>query len=67
MKLIIYFMILTIVFNALTYFVGLGVEAMWGSAASLLVALSLYFSTIWLAWWLAVRWSEPTIAKSAAL
>ena len=46
-------------FIAATYFIGLAVEAMWGSGASLLTFLILFFGSILVAWKAAVKLSEP--------
>jgi hypothetical protein len=59
MALVIYFILIDVALTMLAYFIGLGVEAMWSSAASLVVFLGLYFSSIWLAWKLAVWLTEP--------
>jgi hypothetical protein len=57
--LIIYFIAITLAANVATYFIGLLVEHWLGSAASLLVFLSLYFLSIWMAWVVAVRLTAP--------
>jgi hypothetical protein len=45
--------------DALAYFAGLFVEYQWGSYASLIVFLAIYFVTLWVAWLFAVRLTEP--------
>jgi hypothetical protein len=57
-----YFIVITLVANAANYFIGLGVEHWWGSAPSLMVFLAFFFLSIWLAWVLAVRLTEPKLA-----
>jgi hypothetical protein len=37
------------------YFMGLAIERMWGSGASLLMFLGLFFVSIYIAWQVAVR------------
>ena len=64
MLLIVYFMVITLVANIATYFIGLIVEHWLGSAASLMVFLTLYFLSIWMAWVLAVRLTEPKVAAA---
>ena len=41
------------------YFLGLLVEYEWGSQASLVVFLVLYFTFLWVSWLLAVWATEP--------
>jgi hypothetical protein len=52
--------------NFVTYFIGLFVEHEWGSYASLIVFLTLYFATLWVAWIFAVWMTEPKKADPAA-
>jgi hypothetical protein len=66
MRLVIYFILITAVANLATYFIGLTVESMWGSAASLIVFLSLYFLSIWIAWKLAVWLTGPKTEAAAS-
>ncbi len=66
MRLIIYFIFITAVANVATYFIGLAAERMWGSAISLIVFLSLYFLSIWVAWKLAVWLTEPKTEAAAS-
>jgi predicted membrane metal-binding protein len=44
------------------YFLGLLVERMWGSQASLVVFLTLYFGFLWVSWLLAVWVTKPKVA-----
>ena len=62
--LIIYFIAITLAANVATYFIGLLVEHWIGSAASLIVFLTLYFLSIWMAWVLAVRLTAPTVVAA---
>lgn len=65
MALIIWFLALVAAGDALAYFAGLLVEYQWGSYASLIAFLAIYFVTLWVAWLIAVRLTEPK--KTAAL
>jgi hypothetical protein len=47
------------------YLIGLLVERVWPQA-SLLTFLVLYFVSLWVAWLLAVRMTEPKASKQAA-
>jgi hypothetical protein len=62
--LIIYFIAITLAANLGTYFIGLLVEHWMGSAASLVVFLTLYFLSIWMAWVLAVRLTAPKVVPA---
>jgi hypothetical protein len=57
--LIIWYLVLLAIGDMLTYFVGLLVEREWGSDASMIAFLALYFVTLWVAWVLAVWLTEP--------
>ena len=59
MLLIVYYLVFMVAGDIVTYFVGLAVEYEFGSHVSLLVFLALYFFSLWMAWVLAVRFSEP--------
>jgi hypothetical protein len=48
------------------YLLGSFVEREWGSQASLVAFLTLYFFFLWVSWILAVRVTEPKVAKLAA-
>jgi hypothetical protein len=50
----------------LAYFLGLFVEAQWGSKASLGVFLALYFLFLWVSWILAVWMTKPKEVPAAA-
>jgi hypothetical protein len=47
------------------YFIGLFVERMWPEA-SLLTFLVLYFLSLWIAWLLAVKVTEPKVVTQTA-
>jgi uncharacterized membrane protein len=57
--LIVYYVVFMIVGDLSAYLLGLGVEREWGSEASLIAFLALYFLFLWVAWILAVRITEP--------
>jgi hypothetical protein len=59
MALIIWYLALVAAGDASAYFAGLLVEYQWGSYPSLIVFLAIYFVTLWLAWLIAVRLTEP--------
>ena len=48
------------------YFLGLLVEYEWGSQASLIVFLALYFLFLWVSWVLAVWATKPRVAPQSA-
>ena len=45
--------------DVLAYVAGLLVERQWGSYPSLIVFLAIYFVTLWVAWFIAVRLTKP--------
>jgi hypothetical protein len=59
MWLLIVYIGLVLVGDAIDYMIGLAVERMWGAQASLVVFLLLYFVFLWIAWLLAVKVTEP--------
>ena len=59
MSLIAIFLAIWAVLVAVNYFIGLAVESMWGSGASLLSFLALFFASIFVSWRTAVRLSAP--------
>ena len=65
MQLIIYYVVFMIAGDLATYFIGLIVEREFGSHVSLIVFLVLYFASLWIAWLLAVRMTEPKHAQPA--
>ena len=66
MQLIIYYLVFMISGDFAAYFIGLFVEYEWGSHASLIVFLALYFASLWVAWIFAVWMTEPKKANPAA-
>ena len=66
MRLIYYYVACMIAGNFVAYFIGLFVEYEWGSYASLMVFLALYFTSLWVAWIFAVWMTEPKKADPAA-
>ena len=66
MLLIVYFVIFMIAGDFAAYFIGLLVEFEWGSHASLIVFLALYFLSLWAAWLLSVRMTKPRVAAQSA-
>ena len=66
MRLIYYYVAFMFAANFVTYFIGLFVEYEWGSQASLIVFLALYFASLWVAWIFAVWMTEPKKVDPAA-
>ncbi len=66
MLLIVYYVIFMIAGDIATYLVGLAVEYEFGSQVSLVVFLTLYFLSLWMAWLLAVWFSRPKTAVQPA-
>jgi hypothetical protein len=62
MWLMLAYIVLALLGNAVIYFIGLGIERMW-PVASLPLYLVMFFVVLWLAWVGAVKITEP---KSAA-
>jgi len=60
-----YYVVFMIGGDVVDYFIGLFIERAWPQA-SLLAFLLLYFTSLWVAWLLAVRVTEPKAAKAAA-
>jgi hypothetical protein len=65
-SLIAYYVIFMIAGDFAAYFIGLFVEYEWGSQASLIVFLALYFLFLWVSWVLAVWITKPTETAEAA-
>jgi len=59
MQLIIYYVIFMVRCDLAAYLTGLITEREFGSQASLIVFLALYFLGFWISWILAVRITEP--------
>jgi len=57
--LLIVYVALVILGDIADYLIGLVVERMWGSQASLVVFLALYFLFLWVAWVIAVWVTGP--------
>jgi hypothetical protein len=66
MQLVYYYVASMIAGDFAAYFIGLFVEHEWGSHASLIVFLALYFLFLWVAWIIAVWATEPKKADPAA-
>ena len=66
MLLIVYYVIFMLVGDLADYLIGLIVEREFGSQVSLIVFLAIYFLSLWVAWVLAVRMTEPKQAAPAA-
>src|SRR6516165_597819 len=67
MLLIVYYLIFMIAGDFAAYFIGLAVEYEWGSQASLIVFLVLYFLFLWVSWVLAVWMTKPRgVTQSAS-
>ena len=66
MYLLVLYVGLVLVGDVIDYLIGLFVERMWGSQASLVVFLALYFVFLWVAWIVAVKLTEPRGETKAA-
>jgi len=66
MWLLIVYVGLVLVGDVADYLIGLVVEQMWGSQASLVVFLALYFIFLWVAWVVAVKITEPRAEPKVA-
>jgi hypothetical protein len=64
MTLLIYYVVLMLLGDAIAVMLGLWVEMYW-PVASVPIFLTLYFGLLWVAWILAVRLSEPRAAPAA--
>jgi len=64
-QLIFYYVGFMVLGDFADYLIGLVVERVW-PAASLLTFLLLYFVSLWIAWLLAVKMTEPKSARQAA-
>ena len=64
MALIFYYVVFMIAGDFADYLIGLVVERIWPQA-SLLTFLLLYFTSLWVAWLLAVKVTEPKPATAA--
>ncbi len=66
MTLLIYYVVFMVAGDFVAYFLGRFVEYEWGSYASLVVFLALYFLFLWVSWVLAVRVTRPKVAEQSA-
>jgi hypothetical protein len=64
--LIVYYVVFMIAGDLSAYLIGLIVEREFGSQASLIVFLALYFLFLWFSWLLAVWMTEPKRDAPAA-
>jgi hypothetical protein len=64
--LIVYYVVFMILGDLAAYLLGLVIENLFGSQASLVAFLFLYFLFLWVAWILAVRLTEPKVAPAVA-
>jgi hypothetical protein len=64
MWLMLAYIALALVGNAIIYFIGLIIEQMW-PAASLPLYLLMFFTVLWLAWLGAVKITEPKAVAQA--
>jgi len=64
-QLIAYYLVFMIAGDFAAYFIGLVVEREFGGQVSLIVFLALYFAFLWVAWLLAVWFSQPKGAQPA--
>ncbi len=62
MILIVWYILFMIIGDFIAYFVGATIERQWGSQASLIAFLALYFVALWVAWILAVKVTNPRAA-----
>ena len=59
LQLILFYVLFMVTGDLLSYGIGYAVESAFGSRASFVVFLTLYFLFLWIAWLLAVRVTEP--------
>ncbi len=59
MTLLLWYLALVAAGDVLAYLVGLFIERQWGSYASLIVFLAMYFAVLYVAWVLSVRITKP--------
>jgi hypothetical protein len=64
-QLIVYYVVFMVAGDFVDYLIGLGVERIWPQA-SLITFLLLYFASLWVAWLLAVKMTEPKQARQLA-
>ena len=66
MTLIVFCLVFMIAGDLAAYFLGLLIEYEWGSHASLIVFLALYFLFLWVSWVLAMWVTKPRVATQSA-
>ncbi len=66
MQLIVYYVVFMIAGDLAAYLIGLVTERSFGSQASLIVFLTLYFLFLWISWVLAVWLTEPKRPETAS-
>jgi hypothetical protein len=64
-QLIAYYVLFMVIGDFLAYGIGYAVESAFGSRASFIVFLALYFLFLWIAWLVAVRVTEPSVPQQA--
>jgi hypothetical protein len=64
MWLLLTYIVLAVIGNAIIYFIGLGIERMW-PIASLPAFLLMFFMVLWLSWIGAVKITEPKAAAQS--
>ena len=64
MLLIIYYVGIMLILNVATILIGFAVENLFGSVASMIVFLSLYFAALWGAWVASVWLTEPKVVTA---
>ena len=65
MSLIVYYLVFMVAGDFAAYLLGLFVEMEWGTHASLVVFLALYFLFLWVSWLLAVWARKPRSVSTA--
>jgi hypothetical protein len=63
MGLMLTYIVLALIGNAIIYFIGLGIERVW-PVASLPLYLLMFFVVLWVSWLGAVKLTEPKVAQS---
>jgi len=64
MRLIVYYIVTMLILNVATVLIGFAVENLFGSIASMIVFLSLYFAALWGAWVASVWLTEPKVVAA---
>lgn len=59
MMLIVWYVLFMVIGDFIAYILGGMIERQWGSQASLIAFLALYFMALWVAWVLAVKVTNP--------